>query len=125
MAVPFLTSRDDRKRLDSQKVALGLLSYVRGFSTFAGTLRALGGAGAIYLLSDDHFPMYQVNNFANPKSSAIYQYASARPVKVRNVIRLWVSWPNYPVLGYNPVLRRPNSLPMQRAFISTLQSFLN
>lgn len=52
--VPIFTSRDDRKRLDSQKVGLGLPSYVRGFSTFAGTLRALGGAGAIYFLSDDH-----------------------------------------------------------------------
>jgi len=38
---PPFTSRDYRTRSDSQKVGLGLLSYVRGFLTVSG----LCGAG--------------------------------------------------------------------------------
>lgn len=49
---PPFASHDDRKRSDSQKLGLGHLSYVRSFCTF--TPCGLCGAGAIYLLSDDH-----------------------------------------------------------------------
>lgn len=77
LAVPLFTSHDDRKCLDSQKFGLGLLPYIRGFLTFAGTLRALRGAGAMCLLSHDHHQCNE-STTSQPENCLPFPYVQER-----------------------------------------------